>query len=361
MSEQSREHRIEPPQTLQAGAEYQEVGTKRKFRLDRKLGEGALGVVYLATNLSNGMEHAIKFMKPQILKDQEFVDRFEREIAVGGQFPSPFILKVIDRVELSVGGEKQVGFVTEYVKGRNLLEELNYAENDGIQGRMRPEHVAEYIAEAALAISTMSKAGFVHRDIKPENIYLQTLPDGSKLVRIGDFGLTAPVKGWKYLRQEMNPPEHEKQFFDESHKRVTFHATVLGTPEYMSPDLFADTDVTEKSDIYALGVVCYQLLTGELPFTGYKNLDDLEKMVKKSPPRSFKEVDAQDVPQELQQLVMRMLEKKAKDRIDAMEVFEKMKEWVSKNHPKKMKEMPFMYDFKKPKSLEEALKEELAA
>src|SRR3989339_488604 len=361
MREQSREHRPESPKHLQAGAEYQETNGHRTFKLERKLGEGGLGVVYLAKNLSNGMEVAIKFMKPEAQADKEFVDRFNREMIVAGRFTNPFILKTIDRIELNVGGETEVGFVTEYVKGRNLFQELQFSSSqDGIEGRMNPETAVEYVAELAVAIASMGQAGFVHRDVKPENVYLHTLPDGTKMALLGDFGLTNSAKDWKERSKKMTPEENEQAFIEAAHKRVTMQASVIGTPEYMSPDLFADSDVTEKSDVYALGVLCYRLLTGEMPFE-FKSYDELKKKVKKSPPRSFEEVDAASVPKELQALVMRMLEKNPANRPDGMEVFETIKAWVKKNHPEKMNNIPFQYDFKRALSSAETPRVQNAA
>lgn len=361
MSEFTREHRPEAPKTLQAGAEYQETNGHRTFKLERKLGEGGLGVVYLAKNMSNGMEVAIKFMKQPAQQQQDVVDRFNREIIVAGQFPNPFILKTIDRIELDVGGNTEIGFVTEYVEGRNLSQELAFAsDKEGIQGRMDPETAVNYVAQLAIAASAMGKAGFVHRDIKPENVYLHTMPDGQKMALLGDFGLTNSVKHWEKQRKQLNPQEYEKAFMDAAHRRVTMHASVIGTPQYMSPDLYADSDVTEKSDVYALGVLFYQLLTGELPYA-YSDLADLEKKVKKAPPRSFKEVDASSVPKELQDIVLRMLEKKPDNRPDGIEVYTLLKQWVKTNHPKNMDTIPFQYQFETPPSTNVSLKQDKAA
>ncbi len=154
--------RIEP------GAEFQDKG--KTYQLQQKLGEGGWGSVYQALDKQTGMTRAIKFMSLGMRAYKGMEERFEREVTVPGQFSSPFILNSIDRIEIDTPDGKRIGFVTEFLKGKNLRTELDVHRVGDVLGILEPELACEYIAEVALALAEMSEKGFAHRDLKPDNI-----------------------------------------------------------------------------------------------------------------------------------------------------------------------------------------------
>jgi len=203
------------------------------YVLERKLGRGGMGVVFLATQLSLGRKVAIKVLAHELLADSHFVERFDREARTLAALNHPNVVQVIDK-----GVESGNFFlVMEYIDGVSLRELMN-------EKRLSPVDALKIVPQVCDALEYAHGKGVVHRDIKPENILLTR--DG--VAKIADFGL-AKIMG--------KPGED---------RRITRSNVLMGSLDYMAPEQREKTkDADHRSDIYSLGVVIYEMLTGELP------------------------------------------------------------------------------------------------
>ncbi|MFP2931550.1 serine/threonine-protein kinase [Pyxidicoccus sp. 3LG] len=200
------------------------------------LGRGGMGEVWLARQQSLGRTVAVKLLPPKLAKDPEFVTRFEKEATALAALNHPHIIQIIDR---GVAGEHYY-FVMEYVEGRSLREAMGAG--------LTPERGLKILLSVARAIECAHDKGIIHRDLKPENILL----DGRGHVKVADFGL-AGIRG------------------PESRLQLTATAVAMGTLNYMAPEQRRDAkNVDGRADLFSLGVILYEMLTGELPLGRFK-------------------------------------------------------------------------------------------
>ena len=202
------------------------------YKILEKLGEGGMGEVYLAEDLKLERKVAIKFLPQHLTKDKENVERFEREAKAAASLNHPNIVTIHDIIE----EDNQIYIVMEYVEGKSLRDLISPKSQFPI-----PNYV-DIITQISEGLSQAHQAGIVHRDIKPENILI----DKDARVKILDFGL-AKLKGVSKLTKE---------------------SSTLGTVHYMSPEQLRGEEVDHRSDIWSLGVVFYEMLTGDVPFKG---------------------------------------------------------------------------------------------
>jgi serine/threonine protein kinase len=201
------------------------------YKIIEKLGEGGMGVVYLADDTKLKRQVAIKFLPEHLTKDKENVERFEREAEAAAALNHPNIVTIHEIAE----EDEQTFIVMEYVNGDSLRTKIDKGISDIDEILNITNQICEGLSEA-------HKADIVHRDIKPENIII----DKDARVKILDFGL-AKLKGVSKLTKE---------------------TSTLGTIHYMSPEQLQGKEVDHRTDIWSLGVVLYELLTGEPPFKG---------------------------------------------------------------------------------------------
>ncbi|MCE9670172.1 serine/threonine protein kinase [Myxococcus stipitatus] len=207
------------------------------FELRELLGRGGMGEVWLARQVSLGRTVAVKLLPPRLAKDPEFVARFEKEATVLAALNHPHIVQIIDR---GVVGEHYY-FVMEFVEGRSLREAM-------ASSSLTPQQALKWLLQAARAIECAHDKDIIHRDLKPENILL----DGRGHVKVADFGLAG-------MRQS-----------DTAH-HLTATAVAMGTLNYMAPEQRRDAkSVDGRADLFSLGVVLYEVLTGELPLGRFK-------------------------------------------------------------------------------------------
>ena len=202
------------------------------YKILEKLGEGGMGEVYLAEDLKLERQVAIKFLPQHLTKDKDNVERFQREAKAAASLNHPNIVTIHDVIE----EDDQICIVMEYVQGQSLRDIINTSSQFPIPNS------TEIIIQIAEGLSQAHQSGIVHRDIKPENIIIDI--DGR--VKILDFGL-AKLKGASKLTKE---------------------SSTLGTVNYMSPEQIQGRDADHRSDIWSVGIVFYELLTGEPPFKG---------------------------------------------------------------------------------------------
>jgi eukaryotic-like serine/threonine-protein kinase len=257
-----------------------------KYRILSKIGQGGMGAVYKALHLPFQELRALKVMSPDLLNDQAFVKRFEHEAILARKLQHPNAVRVED---IDATEEGQPFIVMEYIEGRSLKSSIE------TESPLPAWRVCPIIKQVASALDAAHRLGIVHRDVKPENIILVQGPDG-ELAKVLDFGVA-----------KMNDRVSETAGWN-----LTQTGTLLGTPSYMSPEQALGKrgdELDGRSDIYSLGVVMYQMLTGELPLKAETPFEILTALVH-TPPKPIGEVRPDlRIPGPLANLVMRTLEK----------------------------------------------------
>jgi len=265
-----------------------------RYRIARKLGAGGMANVYLAEDQELGRRVAIKILNDRHANDEQFVERFRREAKNAAALSHPNIVSIYDRGE----AEGTYYIAMEYLDGRSLKEL--------IVGRgPAPVHVAiEYVRQILSALRFAHRHGIVHRDIKPHNV----LVDGEGRVKVTDFGIARAGTS-----------------------QMTEAGSIVGTAQYLSPEQARGTHVDQRSDLYSLGVVLYELLTGEAPFEGDTPVEIAMKHLSSVPePPS---VHRPDLPRELDMVVMRALAKEPEDRYQGAEEMDADLERVTRGAP----------------------------
>jgi serine/threonine protein kinase len=212
-----------------------------RYRLERKIGTGGMGVVYRATDVVSGAPVAVKVVdRTHTGHPLALAQRFQREIAAVKRLRSPHTVKLLDAGSLADGSHFMV---MEYLEGADLHQIL-------IEGGPLPaERAVRFIMQACAALAEAHAHGIVHRDLKPANLFVTRLPDGSECLKVLDFGISKLPQS---TMDEMS---------------LTGTGTVLGSPVYMSPEqMTSSRRVDGRADVWALGIVLYQLLSGGFPF-----------------------------------------------------------------------------------------------
>lgn len=395
-----------------------------KYRIEKQLGKGGMGAVYLATHLGTDRPVAVKVIVPQFMLNDEFVERFKREAKAAGRMRHPNVVDVTDFGFAGVGGNRVAYLVMEYLDGCSLAEVL--AE----ESRLPIDWIVDILEQACSAVEEAHKAGTIHRDLKPDNIWLEPNRRGGYTVKVLDFGLAkhgeaasladpppiasqaststiascrltqaktkasasahqtemiegatraisrdaseaatmveaAPVaeeEGTLILDQQtpatesaieieesvthILPPEESEnetlalpssihknrntnemfrdtQEEDQAQSTVSMEGltrvgSILGTPLYMSPEQCRGEQLDARSDIYSLGVIAYQMLTGEPPFKG--DLHDVMRQHMEATPAPLKE-KRKKIPKRMASVVMSALAKNPDERPASATIF----------------------------------------
>lgn len=229
----------------QANAEHPWVGRRvgGRFLVTRVLGEGGMGVVYEGEQQmgSTVRRVAIKTLHPHLSQDASILARFHRECGTVAQLEHPNTIKVYD---FGAEADGTLYIAMEFVDGRSLDRVIEQ------EGPLAPRRVVEILRQVCGALDEAHNQGIVHRDLKPENIILGERLGRADFVKVLDFGIAA--------RQQSADAQKEQ--------KLTQQGMVLGTPPYMSPEQFTGEELDRRSDIYSLGVMTYEMLTGQLPF-----------------------------------------------------------------------------------------------
>jgi len=246
-----------------------------RYQILRKLGAGGMANVYLAEDQELGRRVAIKILNDRHANDEQFVERFRREAKNAAALSHPNIVSIYDRGE----AEGTYYIAMEYLDGRSL-KELILSRDPAPIGV-----TVEYAQQVLSALGFAHRHGIVHRDIKPHNV----LVDGEGRVKVTDFGIARAGTS-----------------------QMTEAGSIVGTAQYLSPEQARGGDVDQRSDIYSVGVRMYEMLTGEVPFSGDTPVEIAMKHLSQTPePPSMRR---HDVPRELDMIVMRALAKNPDDR-----------------------------------------------
>jgi serine/threonine protein kinase len=258
-----------------------------KFRIERELGQGGMGIEVAATHLQLDERVALKFLLPDALANPEAVERFAREARAAVKNKSEHVARVSDVGTLESGSPYMV---MEYLHGEDLAAWVRR------NGALAAPEAIEFLLQACEAIAEAHALGIVHRDLKPANLFVTRRVDGSPCIKVLDFGISK-------LTLPGAVPE----------LGMTKTSTVMGSPLYMSPEQMSSSrNVDMRTDIWALGVILYETLTGRVPFEA-ETMPQLCGMILQDPPRPLHELRP-DLPLALQQVVLRCLEKNREHR-----------------------------------------------
>jgi eukaryotic-like serine/threonine-protein kinase len=263
-----------------------------KYRILNQIGQGGMGVVYKAVHVAFDELRALKVMHLNLMSDESFVKRFRHEARITRRLQHANAVRVDDIEEADDG---RPFIVMEYIEGRSL-KSLVYEE-----GALQVTRVCSIAKQVAAALDAAHQLGMIHRDIKPENIVLLGQPPHEQ-AKVLDFGI-AKIK--------------EGRLRETGSMTLTGAGVVVGTPQYMSPEQAAGKrgdDLDGRSDLYSLGVVMYQMLSGELPFHADTTMEMLIAHMQR-PPMVLKLVHPNlAIPDPVSNLVMRLLEKNPNQR-----------------------------------------------
>jgi len=260
-----------------------------KYRIERVIGEGGMGIVVAATHEGLDQKVAIKFLAPEAIRNPEVVERFMREAKVAAKVKSEHVARVSDvgRVDGSTPF-----IVMEYLEGADLAGMIDS------QKPLPIDEVCEIGLQACEALAEVHSAGIVHRDLKPSNLFITRRADGSPCLKLLDFGIS---------KFTTSPGD------DGADPALTATATVMGSPSYMSPEQLKSTkEVDARTDVWSLGAVLYEALTAKPAFRG-ETVPQVVAMIASEEPASASGIRA-EIPSELETAVLACLVKNADER-----------------------------------------------
>ncbi|HKQ67920.1 MAG TPA: serine/threonine-protein kinase [Polyangiaceae bacterium] len=257
-----------------------------KYRVEKVLGQGGMGVVVSAFHLELEQRVAVKVLHPELAERGDAAERFRREARAAAKINSEYVARVIDVGVLPEGGAYMV---MEYLEGNDFADEVER------RGMLPVSEAVEYLVQTCEAVAEAHAVGIVHRDLKPANLFLTQRSDGTRVTKVLDFGISKSV-----VPGSSSDPS------------LTGTSTVMGSPLYMSPEQMRSArDVDTRADIWALGVILYEALAGRPPHIG-DSVPQICASLLHDPPPPLAEF-RNDVPPDLERVLVKCL---AKDRAD---------------------------------------------
>ena len=260
-----------------------------KYRLEERLGIGGMGTVYQARHLLIDRAVAVKVLNSRFVEDEAAQVRFRREARAAGRLQHANAVAVTDFGQTTDG---YVYIVMELLKGRTLRDVL------AKEAPLDPARAVALMLQISAAVAAAHEAGIIHRDLKPANIFIVQNSDVPAVVKVLDFGIA------KLAADSLED--------DEEPKALTLVGAMIGTPRYMSPEQCDGAELTPAADVYSLGVILYEMLTGVVPFSGSTPLAIAMKHANELPRRPSEY--AGGIPLALEELVLHALEKDPGDR-----------------------------------------------
>jgi serine/threonine protein kinase len=278
-----------------------------RYRVERPLGRGGMGAVYVATQEPLGRQVALKVLRPTLLDDEVAAERFSNEARVVAQLHHPNIVGIHDFDTTEDG----VLFIAmELLNGQSLGEILRN------EGRLPPERAALIVRDIARGLASAHRRGVVHRDLKPDNVVVVAAAGVGEIAKVLDFGIA------KLVSQE------------EGHANLTGTGFVPGTPAYISPEqIMAASGDDPRVDLYSLGITWFELLTGERPFTGDSAMKVFLAHLNDEPPRPNDRAPWLKLPQPVESLLLSLLAKDPNDRPASAEaLLQRLRELAEEGH-----------------------------
>jgi eukaryotic-like serine/threonine-protein kinase len=260
-----------------------------RYRVERVLGEGGMGIVYQARHVVLNRPHAIKVLRSDVSKDEEIITRFRQEAQSATAIGSEHIIDISDFGTLPDGSTY---FVMEFLDGIDLA---NAMEREKPMNQARAVHIVKQLCRA---LGAAHRGNIVHRDLKPDNVYLVARHGDSNFVKVLDFGIAKVGSGTK---------------------RLTKAGQVFGTPHYMSPEQCAGQGIDHRTDIYALGVILYEMTTGRVPFDADSLMGILTKQMYEAPAPPSTLGLTEVFPGGLEAVILKALEKNPDERYQTMD------------------------------------------
>jgi serine/threonine-protein kinase len=261
-----------------------------RYEALRLLGEGGMGRVYLARQIDLGRQVVVKVMHDHVASDPKFRDRFQRETLMMARFQHPYVVTLYDA---SLNDPQGPCIVMEYIKGITLDTLLMR------NGRLRPTRIVRLLGQLCEALQAAHSQGIVHRDLKPTNLMVVDPDTPYEKIKVMDFGLA------KLIDNDRVPVHQVTQ---------TGADFAVGTPGYISPEQVRGDEMDHRSDLYSVGIILFELLTGKLPFKGDTTMDVLLAHATEDPP-AFADVGASGlVPASIEEVVLSCLAKQPDQR-----------------------------------------------
>jgi serine/threonine protein kinase len=270
---------------------YLEAVLNNRFKVESKIGEGGFGAVYRGVQLATGRKVALKLLHPEMTKDENLVARFRREGMVLCNLRDAHTITTYDFDQTPDG---TLYIAMELLEGKSLHQVFHE------QAPLEWKRMFKILIEMCSSLAEAHQQGIVHRDLKPENVYLESRPGNPEFVKILDFGIAKVMRG---------------DSIDPQSPQLTATGQTLGTLEYMSPEQLMGKPLDGRSDVYALGVVAYEMITGRLPFPDAKGPAGLiTAQLKQTPPPPSSANAKANLPGMADRVILKCLEKDKNNR-----------------------------------------------
>jgi serine/threonine-protein kinase len=266
----------------------------KRYKIERKLGEGGMSFVYLGTDLGTQEQFAIKVLSEALSQDANAMARLRREAALGMRLAHPNVCHIMRLGETEDGW---VYVVMPYVNGEILADRNNRL------GHIPLADTARFIRDMAAGLSVAHELKIVHRDLKPENVMICKGTDGAEYAVVMDFGLAKERKA-----------EGELQ-------KLTATGIILGTPEFMSPEQLRGKPLDPRTDIYSLALMTYEMLTGKLPFQGRTQQEMMIARLRSDPMPIRRMRPELDLPEAVEKVLNKALQRNPDDRYQTVVEF----------------------------------------
>ncbi|HEX9103889.1 MAG TPA: serine/threonine-protein kinase, partial [Polyangia bacterium] len=287
-TDETAPHGVELPEN---GDPYVGKTIADRYRVLSKLGEGGMGVVYLAEHVFIEKRVALKVLSEDFARKADLVARFMQEAKAASKIGHEHIVDITDFGETASGS---VFFAMEFLDGMDLA---GHIKSGGAMPFARAKHIINQICRA---LGAAHAKGIIHRDLKPENVYLVTREGRADFVKVLDFGI-AKMSG-----------------LDEGGSRLTRTGMIFGTPEYMSPEQARGDKPDHRVDIYAAGCILYEMLTGDVPFHAETFMGVLTKHMFENPQPPSQRNPAANIPPDVEEVCLKALAKDRDQRFQTM-------------------------------------------